>query len=239
MKESRSVRSTSISGILAEVGKLQHERVEAAALDPQLALLRRWQSKRLATTYSDLSRSARYRQAMQFFLQDIYSERDYSQRNKDMERMYETLRHLMPEAVIRPLVLTVQLHYLTEQLDRELLDMLVNRLNMQGLISVPLYAEAYRLCDNYALRVKQIDLICEIGELVDESVRMPGSGMALRLGRIPLERAGWGELAAMMERGYHAFKHMRGAGELLNTIRTREMQILDRIYAGDSNPFDL
>ena len=51
--------------------------------------------------------------------------------------------------------------------------------------------------------------------------------------------AGWHELQGFLERGYAAFKHMKGAEEFLNTIETRETGILDRIYAGDPDPFDL
>jgi hypothetical protein len=132
----------------------------------------------------------------------------------------------------------VELHYLTEQLDARLLDVLVNQFGVTDILTVALYAEAYRVCSNYGQRRQQIELICELGSLIDEIVRMPLSGAMLGLAKAPLERGGWRELMALMQRGYNAFKKMRGAGEFLETVRGREMRILDRIYACDPDPFE-
>ncbi len=239
MKQSKSSHPAKITNILGEIEKLKHERIESRALDPHLALLRQWQSERLARTYADLMRNPRFRPAMRFFLEDIYAARDFSQRNRDIERMYEMLRRVAPEPMVRPLVLTVELHYLTERLDEQLLEVLVQQLGLNGSLTVALYAEAYRLCDNYATRVKQIDLIHEIGELLNAAVRMPLSGTIMSLAKVTLERAGWADLMAFTERGYKAFKQMRGANEFLDTIRMRELDILDRIYARDPDPFSI
>ncbi len=237
MKQSKTAHPAKITTILGEIEKLKHERVEGRPLDPRLAQLRQWQSERLAQTYADLMRNRRFRPAMQFFLEDVYAARDFSQRNHDMERMYEMLRRVAPEPMIRPLVLTVELHYLTEDLDEQLLDVLIRRLGWDGPLTVALYAEAYRICDNYAVRVKQIDLIYEIGQLLNTVVHLPLSGAILNLTRLALERAGWADLMAFTMRGYKAFNQLRGAGEFLDTIRMRELGILDRIYANDPEPF--
>ncbi len=227
----------SLTALIGEVQKLEHERVEGNELDPRLALLKRWQSERLRRSYSDLTAQPRYRPMMQFFLQDIYAARDFSQRNKDMERMYELLRHVLPENAIRPMVLTVKLHLLTEALDQRLLGALTGELEMSDSLTTPLYAEGYRRCNNYAERAQQIELIYEVGRAADDAVRVPFSGPVLNMAKLPLEKAGWGELLGMAERGHKAFKQMRGAKELLGLIREREFQILDRIYANDPNPF--
>ncbi len=237
MKQSKTAHPAKITTILGEIEKLKHERVEGQLLDPRLAQLRQWQSERLARTYADLMRDRRFRPAMQFFLEDVYAARDFSQRNRDIERMYEMLRRVAPEPMIRPLVLTVELHYLTEDLDEQLLDVLIRQLGWAGPLTVALYAEAYRICDNYAVRIKQIELIYEIGQLLNTVVHLPLSGAILNLTRLALERAGWADLMAFTVRGYKAFNQLRGAREFLDTIRTRELGILDRIYANDPEPF--
>jgi hypothetical protein len=237
MKQDQAVRSRKLTDILREIERLKPQRVEGQLLNPKLALLRQWQSDRLARTYADFTSQPRYQPAMRFFLEDIYAARDFSQRNHDIERMYQMLARVAPEPMIRPLVLTVELHYLTEQLDDRLLQVLVERLQMNGSLTTALYAEAYRLCDNYAERVKQIELIGEIGEKLDSAVRMPLSGPIFNLAQVTLQRGGWADLMAFAERGYKAFRQMRGAKEFLGTIRRRERCILDRIYAGEPDPF--
>lgn len=224
--------------VLHDIEKVKHEPVQGKPLDPKVAMLRAWQSERLAHTYADLLNNPRFKPACLLFLEDIYAARDFSQRDHDMEQMHDFMQHFIPASMLRPLTVTVALHQMTTQLDLRLLEILVNRLGVTDTISAPLYAEAYRLCDNYDERVKQIDLIYEIGYRLDGIVRSPFTGGMLAVAKGPARRAGWTELTDFLERGYTAFKHMRGSRAFVETIRRREMRILDRIYAKDPAPFD-
>ena len=224
-------------GPLHDIEKLKRQHLEEQPLDPKVALLRSWQSQRLTRTYPDLLASPRYRPACEFFLDEIYAPRDFSQRDHDIEQMYEFVRRFVPDAMLRPLAVTVEVHRMTEHLDRQLIDALVNRLGVTDAITAEQYAEAYRLCDNYDERVHQIELIHDIGSRLDGLVRSPLTGATLAVARGPAHAAGYVELTRFLERGYKAFKHMRGAKYFLGTVRKRERTILDRIYASDPDPF--
>jgi len=97
-------------GILRDIEKLKHQPVAGVPLDPKLALLRTWQSQRLARTYV---RRPAGRPALparcEFFLEDIYAARDFSQRDHDIEQMYDFMQRVFPASLIRPLKLTVEL----------------------------------------------------------------------------------------------------------------------------------
>jgi hypothetical protein len=218
---------------------MRHERVAGSAIDPHLALLRNWQSARLERTYDDLLASKRYGPACRFFLSDIYAARDFSQRDHDLERLYDYLSRLLPAAMLRLLANAVTLNTLTKELDAALLDALVGRLGVTDTLSAAQYAEGYRLCDNYVERARQIDLIVAVGRDVDATVKLPFASTTLRLARGPAHSMGWQELQDFLERGFHAFKQMGGASTFLKTIRDREMLILDRIFSGHPDPFDL
>jgi hypothetical protein len=223
--------------VFRDIQNLRYQRVSSAGLNPQMALLRTWQSQRLARTYADLLADPRYRRACQFFLNDLYAPRDFSQRDHDILQMYDFMQRVFSEALIRPLKLTVEVNLLTEALDERLLDVLVNQLGLTEAITEQLYAEAYRRCDNYADRVRQIDLVYKIGQELDGIVQMPLTAAALTLAKVPARQAGYVELADFIERGYSAFKHMRGADHFLKTVRQRERRILDRIYGEEPEPF--
>ena len=223
--------------MLRDFQQLKRHPGEEKPLDPKIALLRTWQSERLARTYADLLADPRYRPACLFFLNEVYAPRDFSQRDRDMETAHDALQHILPDALIRPLALTVELHHLTEALDQRLIDVLTQQLGVTDTITTALYAEAYRICDNYDERVRQIDLVQQIGSRLDGVVRSPLTGAMLAVSKGPARKAGWGELTDYLENGYRAFKHMRGARHFLDTVREREQRILDRIYAGDPDPF--
>lgn len=212
---------------------------EEGALDPQMKLLRAWQTERLKRTYADLLADPRYRPATTFFLRDIYGARDFSQRDQAIEQVYRSMHRLLPESMLHTLTLGMQLNELTKLLDRELLDALVNKLGVTDSIAPELYTEAYRICDNYDERSRQIDLIVEVGQGIDRLVHIPLVGMTLRLARRPAEWAGWGEFYDILARGYEAFKGMDGADAFLSTIERRERWILEQIFAGAGNPLDV
>jgi hypothetical protein len=222
---------------LAQARPGHHQRVESQELSPELTLLRTWQTNRLSRTYDDFLRIHRFRPAAIFFLSDIYAPVDFTQRNVDLERFYDGLRKALPERALIVLADGIKLHEMTDRLDKALADALVNELGVTETITEAQYAEGYRICDNYEERLLQIRMIDTIGRGVDHMVRLPFVGLALKLAHAPAHLAGWQDLQGFLERGFNAFKHMKGADEFLGTVQHRETQILDRIFADEPEPF--
>ncbi len=205
--------------------------VEVGELAPEIALLRRFQSERLARTHADLLASPRYRAAAEFFLNDVYGPRDFSQRDADMMRFYAGVRKVLPERAVAVLGDVVALSALTNALDARLIEVLVDQLGVTDTITLAQYAEGYRLCDNYDERRHQLALIERIGRGIDRMVHIPLIGVTLRLAHAPATLAGWGELQNYLERGFLAFKRMKGADEFMQRIIGRELRILDGFFA--------
>lgn len=213
--------------------------VENQALDPQLAMLRAWQAARLERTYADLLADARYAPAGRFFLSDIYAARDFSQRDQDLEHLHALLSRFIPEPMLVLLVDSIRLNRLSAELDQKLLRVLVEDLGAAGSISSEQYAEGYRRCDNYAERSTQIELLVGVIREVSEGAQLPLVNLTLQLARLPARRAGWLELHDFLSRGYLAFKEMGGSMLFADTIERRETRILERIFAGYEDPFNL
>lgn len=224
---------------LVEARPGKHVEIENGDLPTHIRLIREWQSARLAHTHRDLLAHRRFRPATEFFLSDVYAPRDFSQRDFDIRRAYDAMRKAVPERVIHTLAETIELHQFTDELDARLAEVLFEQLGVTDAITAEQYAEGYRICDNYADRAKQIDRIVAIGRSVDRIVRLPFIGITLRLAHTPAHLAGWHDLQGFLERGYAAFKHMKGADEFLTTVSGREMRILDRIFANQPDPFNL
>ena len=217
----------------------RHRRIEGQGLSPQMAMLRSWQVSRLEQTYADLLHSKRYGPACQFFLDDIYAPKDVTQRNHDIIRIHDFMMRFLPASVLRTLTKAIELHTLTETLDEQLLQVLLEEVHVTDSLSAEQYAEGYRLCDNYDERKRQIEMIVEVGRGIERLVKLPFIGWTLRAARRPALRAGWDELQGFLQRGYSSFKRMGNADYFLDTIHNRELQILDQIYAGSPDPFSL
>ncbi|NUQ39040.1 MAG: hypothetical protein HUU23_14850 [Caldilineales bacterium] len=219
--------------------EMSHRPVPGQGLSSRMALFRVWQAQRLAATHADLLASARYGPACRFFLDDIYAAKDFTQRNHDIERMHRFMLRFLPAGLIRTLTLAIELNTLTEGLDAALLRALVEDLGVSDSITPQQYAQGYRVCDNYADRKLQIDLIVAVGQGLERLVRLPLVGLTLQLARGPALRGGWHEMQGFLQRGYDAFKHMGPAGQFLALIQRREMQILDQIFAGHPRPLEI
>lgn len=214
-----------------------HQPQSGNVLPPTEVFFRAWQSQRLARTHADLLSSDRYGLGCRFFLDHIYAPRDFSQRDHDVERMYQFMLRFLPERLLHTLTLTIELNNLTRALDAQLLAVLVSQLGVTDSLTPQQYARGYQLCDNLAVRRYQIDLIGEVGRGIDRITRLPFITLTLRLAHGPAYRAGWIELQDFLEQGFAAFKHMQGADYFLQTIQGRERRILDQLMNDAPDPF--
>jgi hypothetical protein len=217
--------------------------VEAAhAEDPafieRLRALQAWQSARLQRTHADLSADERYGPGVDFFIEDLYAPRDFADRDADIERAYPYMVRLLPRGVLDTAADAMHLYVLTRELDAAMVDALHGTLAVTT-IDEENYAEAYRVCDAYAERVEQLEIIASLAQRLDRHVRSPLILGTLRVTRGPAHLAGLGALQDFLERGVSAFHHMRGSQEFVDTVTRRERRILDRIFAGDADPFAL
>jgi hypothetical protein len=198
----------------------------------QLRSLQHWQADRLERTYGDLSMAPRYREAMRFFLQDLYGPHDSSRRNRDLKKVLAQWERRLPAHAHQAVLYALELEDLTQQLDARMVDAL------QGSAATATsYAAAYRQVGERMLRQRQIWLVASAGRALDGLARLPMIGTALRLARLPARLAGVTALHEFLEHGYAAFQRMGGAQELLGLIEQRETAIMQRLFAGTREPF--
>jgi hypothetical protein len=218
----------------------RRQSISAGELDPQLARLRSWQTGRLRHTYADLLADEQYRLACEFFLSDIYAARDFSQRDHDAEHLYSVLRRFLPQVMLHLLADAIRLNQLSDRLDRLLLRTLLDELQLDDQpITAEIYVQAYRLCDNFAERRQQIELLAATLYEAASGGRGLIFQASLHLARAPALHAGWFELYDFLERGSRACRPMRNVDHFVATIYRRELHILDKIFDGDAQPFDL
>ena len=141
----------------------------------------------------------------------------------------------LPSRVVAIVAQAVELHALSQELDRALLARLPD---LEGRFSVADYCRAYRRMNNRAGRERQIQLILDVGAALDRMVRKPLLQAVLVMMRQPAKLAGMVALQDFLERGFNAFRKMNGAGDFLATIAHRERTLMNRIFDGANGPFD-
>jgi hypothetical protein len=199
----------------------------------RLGELQRWQSQRQLRSHADLRASPRYRSAVEFFFNELYSGGDPRARDRDLQRVHHVMERLLPAQALRAMMLAIELEVLSQELDAD-----VVRGLPAGPITVETYAEGYRRAGRRPDRERQIELLGTIGTYLDHVVQKPIIRALVRFARGPAHAAGFGTLQDFLESGLDAFEAMHGAGEFLVTIRDREVRAMERMFAGTPDPFE-
>jgi hypothetical protein len=220
--------------------------VAAQVSDPMfresLTALKRFQSQRLAQTHRDLLESPRYRLATRFFLDDLYGEKDFSQRDAELGRVIPTLTRFLPDQALATIADAIELDALSEYLDQL---MAAQGLEEEGAEWSDLrYGKAYRAIGSLgmlgfeegasgaALRERQLGLVPKIGQTLDKLVKNPFLGGLLASMAGPARLAGVPTMHDFLTRGFKAFQSMRGAQEFISIIDERERGLSARLLAG-------
>lgn len=212
---------------------------QTAAADPALALavshIKRIQARRFAGSYADLLQSDQYKPAALFFLEELYSEKDYTLRDAQFARIAGALERIFPHQVVQTAVSMAQLHALTEELD---LAMATQWRLFGDADDASIYVKAWRTVGRRTDRQLQLSAVIELGRELDRLTRTPGIRLTLKMMRGPANLAGLGSLQRFLESGFDTFAAMgrkgQGADFFLNTVMDRESSMLNRLFDADA-----
>lgn len=223
-----------------------HEALEAVALlraeraaHPALALaslkVKRFQAKRFQATYADLLKSPRYEQAARFFLDELYGDKDYANRDQQFARIASTIAKLFPQAVVNTAAALAEVHALTERLDNEMAQQWLDaEASASTSTTAARYVACWRRVADPAARHKQLEVVLALGRSLNDLTRKPGLRTLLKMMRTPAAAAGLGSLQKFLESGFDAFAAMRGADEFLTLIGRRETEWIGSLFFDDA-----
>ena len=85
-----------------------------------LKSVKRFQAQRFKGTYADFLREPKYAPATRFFLDELYGEHDFAERDQQFGRIASAIERLFPDAVGQLAVDLAETHALTETLDHQM-----------------------------------------------------------------------------------------------------------------------
>ena len=109
-----------IRDAIADVTALRLHRTGDPALGAAVGSVKTFQARRFRGTYADLMASPAFGPAAQFFLEELYSDTDYTDRDLQFGRIAGTLQTIFPQPVVNTAVALAVLHAQTEELDQDM-----------------------------------------------------------------------------------------------------------------------
>lgn len=225
-----------IRNAVAEVSQLRLEALGNPALAAGIATVKRFQAARFTRTYADVLASGPYKGAARFFVDELYSGRDFTERDAQFSRIAGALQTFFPKNVVATAVALAQLHALTEEIDHEMGRVWVGS-EASSTDETQRYMQVWCAVGRHEDRSRQLARVLEVGNELDRLTRLPGLRLTLRMMRRPAQAAGLSSLQSFLETGFDTFGAMSGKGsgarDFLALIQTRESALIEALFSGD------
>ncbi|MBC5763386.1 FFLEELY motif protein [Ramlibacter albus] len=221
---------------VAEVAHLREVGHDETTLRAAVIDVKRLQARRFAGTYADMLGGGAFRAPARFFLDELYSDKDYAERDAQFARIAGAIEKFFPAQVAQTAVALAELHALTEQLDFAVAQAWISP-ELQLLPAPARYVHAWRKVGRRAERESQLTVVMRIGAEMARLTRTPGLRLMLKMMRGPAAAAGLNDLQRFLEAGFDTFGAMaKKPGEaerFLGTIREREAGLIQRLFEAD------
>jgi hypothetical protein len=222
-----------IRDAVASVAQLRLESAASPKLRNAIQTVKAFQANRFRISYADMLVSDAYGPATRFFLDELYSDKDFTERDIQFSRIAGALQNLFPNQVVKTAVSLARLHRLTEELDHAMGQAWLGS-DATGQPGVN-YVRAWNVVGRADDRTQQLETVLVVGAELERLTRMPGLRMMLRMMRRPAHAAGLGALQSFLEAGFDTFAAMSGkrqlATEFLATIHARETALMGDLFA--------
>lgn len=215
--------------------RVAHLRAQAQTAGVVLAVhqVKQLQARRFRATYADFLHHPRYAIATRFFLEELYGEHDFTERDAQFGRIAGALERLFPDAVAELAVDLAETHVLTETLDQQLARHWLAQ-GSRPRDEAERYVLSWRLTGERPLRDRQLSVVKHMGRELQRLTRMKSLLVALKFMRRPAQAAGLSSLQQFLESGFAAFAALGDdADGFLSTINDRERTWIDTLFDGD------
>lgn len=219
---------------VSEVERLRQESRDVPDIGRAVAQVKRFQARRFAGTYADLLASGPYTSAARFFMEELYSDRDFADRDAQFARIASAVERLFPRDVAETAAGLARLHALTETLDHGM----ACATRIEDERDIAGYVRAWKAVGRREDRQQQLETVISIGAELSRLTRTPGLRLMLKMMRAPASAAGMSSLQRFLEAGFDTFATVArtsgGAERFLATIRDREQRLMRLLF--DSDP---
>lgn len=220
-----------IRSAMARVAGLRSHEAATPGLGDCVRHIKKLQARRFAGTYADLLSGGPYAAPSRFFLDELYSDRDFSARDAQFARIAGAIDRFFPEIVVETSVRLARLHALTEDLDHA---MAIEWQARSGAATeAQRYVDSWRAVGRRGDRDAQLSEVLAIGDEMARLTRARGLRTMLRMMRGPAHAAGLDALQRFLESGFDTFAMLARTGQapsFLRTIADRETALIAMLF---------
>lgn len=186
--------------------------------------LKKFQVNRLKNTHKDLLENEETKNAALFFLNEIYSFKDLSKRDSDLENLLPTMGKIFTEKTLEVIANAMVLDALTEKLETQMTQ------RLGEIFTTEEYNKAYKEETTYNERIEQLNLVNDLGNSLCMLVKIRFIATTLAMMEVPAKMANLSEIHQFLNSGFQTFKNTKNPENFINTLVIREKEILKNLF---------
>lgn len=199
-----------------------------------------WQKQRMQATHSKQFTEKQNVLMSEYFLNRLYGGPDFDALAEQIARLMKyahKAEKLIPENAVKTGTSGVSLAILAVQLDEQVAMQLLEDYHPHETLNDEMMRLTYLKLDQGQSRLKQLDLLDQLGFSLDKYMRSFMVQTAFKMCKGAASKYNFDIMYEFMQDGFLAMKPLKSAEKFVKDFTAVERQIIHKVHAGDPHPF--
>ncbi len=199
-----------------------------------------WQKQRMQSTHSKQFAEKQNVLMSEYFLNRLYGGPDFDALAEQIARLMKyahKAEKLIPENAVKTGTSGVSLAILAVQLDEQVAMQLLEDYHPHETLNDEMMRLTYLKLDQGQSRLKQLDLLDQLGFSLDKYMRSFMVQTAFKMCKGAASKYNFDIMYEFMQDGFLAMKPLKSAEKFVKDFTAIERQIIHKVHAGDPHPF--
>lgn len=199
-----------------------------------------WQKQRMQATHSKQFAEKQNVLMSEYFLNRLYGGPDFDALAEQIARLMKyahKAEKLIPENAVKTGTSGVSLAILAVQLDEQVAMQLLEDYHPHEALNDEMMRLTYLKLDQGQSRLKQLDLLDQLGFSLDKYMRSFMVQTAFKMCKGAASKYNFNIMYEFMQDGFLAMKPLKSAEKFVKDFTAVERQIIRKVHASDPHPF--
>ena len=199
-----------------------------------------WLKIRIQNTHHDLFNQKENVLMAQYFIHRLYGGPEFDDLAVQIECLLKyahKAEKIIPENAIKTGLKSVGLAVLAMQLDEQVAAQLLKDYPADQIIDDEMMRQTLIKLDQYEARLEQLSLLNDLGGALDKYMRSFIMHTAFKMCKGAASKYRFELMYDFIGEGFVAMKPMKSAANFIHTFTVKEREIVEKVHAGEPNPF--
>jgi hypothetical protein len=199
-----------------------------------------WQKQRMQRTHAQQFAEKQNVLMAEYFLNRLYGGPDFDALAQQIARLSKyahKAEKLIPDNAVKTGTAGVELAILAVQLDEQVAMQLLQDYHPYEKLTDEMMRQTYLKLDQGSGRLKQLDLLDQLGKSLDKYMRSFVVYAAFKMCKGAAAKYSFDVMYDFMQDGFLAMKPLKSAEKFVKEFTAVERRIIDKVHADDPLPF--